>query len=433
MQLGAVGLGDVGLGPLRAGRRRVGLGGGSRGERARRRVGRSAWRRERSAGGSLRNFMARLGLGLAALGRPGYLNVGHGARAGRRPLGRRAARAHPRGARRRLRGRASATSTPPAPTGAARSSSASGCARAQPGGVHDQLQVGLRLHRRLGGRRRPAGGQAPRRRDVPAPARRDAREPRRRGSTLYQIHSATPDSGVLANDAVLSAMVETGVPLGVQRQRRRAGRDDRPRAWRWASSAPSRRPGTCTSAPPRRSRCAAAAGLKVIVKEALANGRLAAVTPRRSPPRWRSRGRRRAQRRRVGGRAALEPARAGRRPPVDLPELIEDSAPTGRSAPLAWNCSGPMALRANGLRTTGQPSFERSARAARRRARRTTARAARSSLSSTPCAAASSTQLLALLALARGLQEQPAEEQDRDDRALDHHDRARRALVVGGA
>src|SRR5215510_12194741 len=33
--------------------------------------------------------------------------------------------------------------------------------------------------------------------------------------SLYQIHSATPESGVLRNDAVLSAMVETGVPLGV--------------------------------------------------------------------------------------------------------------------------------------------------------------------------------------------------------------------------
>ena len=61
-----------------------------------------------------------------------------------------------------------------------------------------------------------------------------------------------------------------------------------------------------------------------------------------------------------------------------------------------------------------------------------TARAARSSLSSTPRCAASSTSCLALLALARGPQEQPAEQHDRDDRALDHHDRARRALVVGG-
>src|SRR6476620_10423814 len=32
---------------------------------------------------------------------------------------------------------------------------------------------------------------------------------------LYQIHSATPDSGVLEDDAVLGAMRESGVPLGV--------------------------------------------------------------------------------------------------------------------------------------------------------------------------------------------------------------------------
>jgi aryl-alcohol dehydrogenase-like predicted oxidoreductase len=33
--------------------------------------------------------------------------------------------------------------------------------------------------------------------------------------SLYQIHSATPESGVLSNDAVLSAMRDAGVPLGV--------------------------------------------------------------------------------------------------------------------------------------------------------------------------------------------------------------------------
>ena len=32
---------------------------------------------------------------------------------------------------------------------------------------------------------------------------------------LYQIHSATPDSGVLDNDAVLAAMAEADLPLGV--------------------------------------------------------------------------------------------------------------------------------------------------------------------------------------------------------------------------
>ncbi len=61
-----------------------------------------------------------------------------------------------------------------------------------------------------------------------------------------------------------------------------------------------------------------------------------------------------------------------------------------------------------------------------------TARAARSSLSSKPRACRQFHQRLALLALARGAQEQPAEQQDRDDRPLDHHDRAGGALVVGG-
>src|SRR3954447_5221895 len=42
------------------------------------------WRGSRGpgAGGRLRRMGARLGLGLAALGRPGYLNVGHGAELG---------------------------------------------------------------------------------------------------------------------------------------------------------------------------------------------------------------------------------------------------------------------------------------------------------------------------------------------------------------
>ena len=52
------------------------------------------------------------------------------------------------------------------------------------------------------------------------------------------------------------------------------GRDNRSRGSRSASSAPCRRPGTCTSARPRIA--LARSGLKVIVKEALADGRLAA-------------------------------------------------------------------------------------------------------------------------------------------------------------
>ena len=90
---------------------------------------------------------------------------------------------------------------------------------------------------------------------------------------LYQIHSATPDSGVLENDAVLSAMVDSGLPLGVQRQRRVAGRDDRPRG---GTGDLQRRPSYVEPARARRRGRARPQRAEVIVKEALANGRLAA-------------------------------------------------------------------------------------------------------------------------------------------------------------
>ena len=72
---------------------------------------------------------------------------------------------------------------------------------------------------------------------------------------LYQIHSATPDSGVLENAEVLGELA------GPARERRRdrrlgerdlAGRHDRPRRRARAASTRSRRPGTCTSARPAR-------------------------------------------------------------------------------------------------------------------------------------------------------------------------------------
>src|SRR3954449_1452676 len=89
---------------------------------------------------------------------------------------------------------------------------------------------------------------------------------------LYQIHSATPDSGVLENDAVLSAMVETGVALGVSvsgtAQAETIGRavalgifTSIQATWNLHERA----------AEDALARC----GLKVMVKEALANGRLA--------------------------------------------------------------------------------------------------------------------------------------------------------------
>ena len=157
---------------------------------------------------------------------------------------------------------------------------------------------------------------------------------------LYQIHSATPESGVLRNDALLRAMQETDLPLGVSvsgtsqaetiDEALALGLFDAVQAtWnlheRAAEGALAR---------------AAAGGLKVIVKEALANGRLA-----RS---GRSRARRgagaavgdgRPERRRVGRRAALEPARARRSiRRASSPELVEDSAAYWeRRSALAWN------------------------------------------------------------------------------------------------
>ncbi len=69
---------------------------------------------------------------------------------------------------------------------------------------------------------------------------------------LYQIHSATPDSGVLENDAVLSAMVETGVAARLLDERDVAGARRSIARSSSASSAPCSRRGTSTSARPRR-------------------------------------------------------------------------------------------------------------------------------------------------------------------------------------
>jgi aryl-alcohol dehydrogenase-like predicted oxidoreductase len=101
---------------------------------------------------------------------------------------------------------------------------------------------------------------------------------------LYQIHSATPDSGVLENDAVLSALAglrAEGVAIGLttsgtsqsETLERALGLDLFDAAqvtWNLHER----------SAGPALER-AHAAGLGVVVKEALANGRL---TPRAAPP-----------------------------------------------------------------------------------------------------------------------------------------------------
>ena len=67
---------------------------------------------------------------------------------------------------------------------------------------------------------------------------------------LYQIHSATPDSGVLENDAVLCARCSRPACRSAcpSPARARPRRSTSPRLW--GSSAPCRRRGTCTSGPP---------------------------------------------------------------------------------------------------------------------------------------------------------------------------------------
>jgi aryl-alcohol dehydrogenase-like predicted oxidoreductase len=140
---------------------------------------------------------------------------------------------------------------------------------------------------------------------------------------LYQIHSATPDSGVLSNDAVLGAMTEAGVPLGVSVSgTRQAETIDRAASLGIFSSVQATWNLHERAAGDALARC----GLKVIVKEALANGRLAArdadaLAAALAQP-WATVV--------LSGAASLDVLRSNLRardtpPPGDLPELIEDS------------------------------------------------------------------------------------------------------------
>src|SRR6478735_7548159 len=87
---------------------------------------------------------------------------------------------------------------------------------------------------------------------------------------LYQIHSATPDSGVLENDAVLNAMVETGLALGVSVSgTAQAETIDKAVSLGIFSAVQA----TWNLYERAAEEALARSGLKVIVKEALANGR----------------------------------------------------------------------------------------------------------------------------------------------------------------
>jgi aryl-alcohol dehydrogenase-like predicted oxidoreductase len=216
---------------------------------------------------------ARLGLGLAALGRPGYLNVGHGAELG----GDRSVDA--------LRARTFEVLDHAYAAGVRDFDVARSYGRGE-----EFLGAWLRTHNPPGvhvsskwGYVYTAGWEIAH--DPPEVKHHDVetfhrqlnetREHLGEWLQLYQIHSATPESGVLRNDAVLRAMQETDLPLGVSVSgvsqaetidlALTLGLFDAVQAtWNLLERA----------AGPALER-AHAAGLRVYVKEALANGRLA--------------------------------------------------------------------------------------------------------------------------------------------------------------
>ena len=190
---------------------------------------------------------------------------------------------------------------------------------------------------------------------------------------LYQIHSATPDSGVLGERRGAERDGRVRPPARRQRQRHEPGRDDRSRGVARASSAPCRRPGTCTSARPRmRWR---ARGLKVIVKEALANGRLAARDAEALARRWRSRGPPWCSAARRRWTSCVQPARArdaaaGRSPRAGRGQarLLGAARTTGveLSAADVQLAEDPLAQRV--AAAGARPRAPRAPRSARRRA-----------------------------------------------------------------
>lgn len=217
--------------------------------------------------------MARIGLGLAALGRPGYLNLGHGDELGED----RSVAA--------LRARTHAVLDAAYAAGVRDFDAARSYGRAEeflgewlrnhnPGGVHISSKWGYVY---------TAGWQVAH--DPPEVKHHDldtfrrqlyeTRENLGEWLVLYQIHSATPESGVLEDDALLTAMQETDLPLGlsvsgvsqaatIDRALELGLFDAVQATWNLHERAAE---GALTRAH--------AAGLRVYVKEALANGRLA--------------------------------------------------------------------------------------------------------------------------------------------------------------
>jgi aryl-alcohol dehydrogenase-like predicted oxidoreductase len=281
--------------------------------------------------------VARIGLGLAALGRPGYLNIGHGADLGAdRSVG-------------ALRARTHAVLDAAHAAGVRDFDAARSYGRAEEflgEWLRSRSPAGVTVSSKWGYVYTAGWGIAT---DPPEVKHHDLDTFRRQLAEtrehlgdwldLYQIHSATPDSGVLDNDAVLTAMTEIGVPIGVS-----ASGPSQPETLARAVSAGIFSAVQATwnlherAAAPALAR-AHAAGLKVIVKEALANGRLAgrdaeALAAALAQP-WADVV--------LSGAATLDTLHSNLRArdlpaPGELPELIEDSAAYWRHrSDLPWN------------------------------------------------------------------------------------------------
>jgi aryl-alcohol dehydrogenase-like predicted oxidoreductase len=280
---------------------------------------------------------ARLGLGLAALGRPGYLNIGHGAELGA-----------DRGVD-ALRRRTHAVLDAAYDAGIRDFDAARSYGRAEeflgewlrarePDDVTVSSKWGYVYTAGWGVTTRPPEVKH---HDLDTFRRQLAETREHLGDrlALYQIHSATPDSGVLDDDAVLSAMREIGIPIGVSVSGPGQPETiDRAVALGIFAAVQATWNLHERAAGPALAR-AHAAGLTVFVKEALANGRLAArdaeaLAAALAQP-WAGVV--------LSGAASVETLRSNLRarelpPPGELADLVEDSrAYWALRSSLPWN------------------------------------------------------------------------------------------------
>jgi aryl-alcohol dehydrogenase-like predicted oxidoreductase len=215
---------------------------------------------------------ARLGLGLAALGRPGYLNIGHGGDLGTD----RSVRA--------LRARAHEVLDAAYEAGVRHFDAARSYGRAEEflgEWLRSRSPEGVVISSKWGYVYTANWEVA---HDPPEVKHHDLEtfrwqlaETRERLGTwlnLYAIHSATPESGVLENEPVLEAMVEAGLPLGVSVSGVSQGETLHRAVSLGIFSAVQATWNLYERAAGPALERAHAAGLTVYVKEGLANGRL---------------------------------------------------------------------------------------------------------------------------------------------------------------